>query len=108
MDYCIVRKVPYRLPGTKRLMWSIILAQREGLSLLFVKSPDAKGSHTLAVATENVAERGVFENVNAGQFPISSADLAAVTRNFSALNEHLGAEDFHDAFFRPEEWWQDD
>ena len=29
MECCIVRKVPYRLPGTKRLVWAVILAERE-------------------------------------------------------------------------------
>ena len=55
------------MPGTSRLVWVVILAQREGLSLLFVRRPDEKYSHTLAIRMENVPER-VFETLDASQF----------------------------------------
>jgi hypothetical protein len=103
MECCILRKVPYRLPGTSRLVWAVILAEREGLSLLFVQRPDDKRSHTIAIATENVAER-VFEDVNASRFHLEQDDLVEVGNKLRALGEGFSAEEFN-RFFKSEDLW---
>lgn len=57
MKLCILRKVAYRLSASNRLACAIVLAERQGLSLLFVRWLDEKRSHTMAIALENVKER---------------------------------------------------
>ena len=100
MTCCVIRKVPYRLPGTTRLVWGLILAEREGLSLLFVQTPDDKRSHSIVIATENVAER-VFESVNVSSFPLEQEDLVGIGCKLNALGERL-VEDKLEEFFRSE------
>jgi hypothetical protein len=58
------------------------------LSLLFVKRPDEKWNHEIAIATENVAER-VFEAVNVSRFPVEHQDLAAIGAKLSTLGDGL-------------------
>jgi hypothetical protein len=103
MEICILRKVPFRIPGTKRLVWAIILAERGGLSLLFVQKPDDKRSHILTIATENVTER-VFEEVNASRFQIEHSDLADIGKKLLALGDGMSDDDFR-RFFRLEDDW---
>ena len=103
MECCIVRKVPNRLPGTKRLVWAVILAEREGLALLFVQKPSKQHTHAIAIGTENVAER-VFEEVNASRFPIEHNDLAEIGTKLQGLANGLTNEEFK-RFFKPEELW---
>lgn len=107
MNICVLRKVPYKIPNTKRLVWAVILCEREGLSLLFVRKPDDKRSHLLAVATENVAER-VFENVpNVSQFQIEHDDLTRIGGKLHAIGEGLSEDEFR-RFFKPDDdWWKD-
>ena len=93
MNICILREVTFRLPGTDRLVWAVVLAQSEGLSLLFVQKPDDKRSHTLTIATENVKEH-VFEEVNASRFTLEHSDLADVGRKLQALGEGFCENDF--------------
>ena len=98
MANCIIlRKVPYRLPGTDRLVWSVVLCERDGLSLLFVEKPDDKRSHTISIATENVRER-VFEEVNASRFQLEHTDLAGIGTKLQALGESLCDNDFRRYF----------
>ena len=102
MTNCIImRKVPYRLPGTTRLVWAVILAEREGLSLLFVQKPDEHRAHTLAIAAENVPER-VFEDVTAAsRFPLEEEDLVGIGSKLQALGEGLSEAEIQ-RFFRSE------
>ena len=92
MEICILRKVPYRLPGTSRLVWAVVLCEHEGQSLLFVQRPDSKRSNALVIATENVAER-IFETVNTSSFYFSHQDIADVGNKLRALGEGLSAEE---------------
>lgn len=104
MDCCFVRKVPYKIAGKKpRLVWAMILAEREGLSLLFVQKPDDKRSHMLTIAAENVKER-VFEDVNASKFNLEHDDLAGIGNKLQALGQKLTEDEFLN-FFRPDEQW---
>src|SRR5947207_855724 len=99
MKPLIMRKVPYRIPGTTRLVWAIILAEREGLSLLFVKSPDESSSHQLTVGTET-AER-LFESVSVSSFPVEYEDLAGIGVKLNTLGGSLTENEFTD-FFKSE------
>jgi hypothetical protein len=76
------------------------------MSLLFVRRPDEKRSHTLAIAIENVTER-VFEPVNASHFQIGHEELAGIGNKLQALAEGLSAAEFR-KMFRPDDSWQDD
>lgn len=97
MKPVIMRKVPYRIPKSNRLVWAIILGQAEGLSLLFVQRPDQKSSHTIVIATENVSER-VFENVNTSRFPLEHEDLVQIGCRLNALGDGLGEDEFSKLF----------
>jgi hypothetical protein len=103
MKACIVRKVPYRIPQTNRLLWALILAERQGLSLLFVRKPDDNHSHSLVIATENVSDK-VYENVNASTFPMEYRDLVDIGAKLDALGGGIAEEEF-EAFFKPEDLW---
>ena len=108
MDCVILRKVPYRLPGTSRLVWAVIVAENQGLSLLFVTKPNGNGSHEIVVGTENVREQ-VFEVAkNASQFPICYEELGEVGNKLRALAENLSHESFRKRFFSEDDsWWKD-
>ena len=76
MKCCVfVRKVPFRLSRSKnRIVWAMVLSEREGLALLYVPKPDDQRSHMLAIATENVQER-IFEDFGANHFEMETEDL---------------------------------
>ena len=97
MKCCLIRKVPYRLPGTSRLVWSLILAEREGLSLLFVRKPSDNYSHSIVIAQENVESR-VFEISNASVFPSETRDMIEIGSIFETLGHGLQKSEF-DGFF---------
>lgn len=103
MKPCIMRKVPYRLPGTNRLLWAIVLCQNEGLSLLFVKSPDDQRSHQITIACESVPER-VFESVNVSSFPVEQGDLECIGVKLEALGDNLKTDEIEE-FFKSEGLW---
>ena len=100
MKACIIRKVVYRNSAHKRPAWGFILAEREGLALLFVPSPDDKRSHSIVIATENVADR-VFEDVCLSRFPLEDEDLSSVGAKLNALGDDL-SEDEVDQFLKSE------
>lgn len=103
MKMCIVRKVSYRLPKSNRLVWALVLAERQGLTLLFVRKPDAKRSHEIVIATENVAEK-VYEAVNTPAFPLEQSDLAGIGEKLSVLGDET-AEDEFDRWLKSEGLW---
>jgi hypothetical protein len=95
MSMCVMRTVPYRQGS--RLLWGFVLVQREGLSLLWVRSPHAKRSGSLVIATEN--EERIFEDVaNVSRFPVEEEDLAAIGERCTALGENMSAEAFRRLF----------
>lgn len=97
MKCCVMRKVVYRMPKTNRLVWGVVLHEREGLSFVFINKPDDNYSHTLAICVENVAEH-VFEDVNASQLPLEKEDLAAIGSKLQALGDGLSEAEFKKFF----------
>jgi hypothetical protein len=108
MRCVVLRKVPYKLPGTKRIVWGVIVGESRSLSLLFVRKPDEKHEHMLAITMENVPER-VFENVDASQFFVGHEELAKIGTNLQAVAEGLSSEEFVRRFFGPDDdsWWKE-
>ncbi len=106
MKAYLIRRVPYLLRGTTRIVWGIVLCEREGLSLLWVQSPDNNMPHLIVIATEHV-ESKLFVDVNVNNFPLEKADLRSIGSKMKALHRMFVEEDFKD-FFRPEPLWPDD
>lgn len=93
----VLRKVAYRLPGTSRPVWAFVLAQSQGLTLLFVQKPDDNYSHALAIACEDSG--GVFVDVGgANRFPLASDDVEDIGGRLEALATGLAKEDFRRLF----------
>ncbi len=93
MKCCLVRKVSFRLPGTNRLVWALILSEREGLALLFVRKPDDNYSHSIVIGRENVAER-IYEESNASVFSMETRDMIDIGSIFETLGHGLEKAEF--------------
>jgi hypothetical protein len=91
----VLRKVPYRMGGKSR--WAFVLAESQGLTLLFVQKPDDNYSHALTIACENPAT-GVFEDVRGNRFPVETADLDEIGGRLEALGDGLTKVDFRRLF----------
>jgi hypothetical protein len=84
-----------------------VLAQAEGLTLIFIKQLKKTMPHALVVATET-ENLGVFEAANVVHFPIESQDLAALGGKLQALAHHVSTEEFQKQFLPSgDEWWKD-
>lgn len=105
MKPCIIRRVPYLLRGTSRILWAIVLCETEGLALLWVQTPDNVIPSTLVIATEHVAEK-VFVDVNVNTFAFPKELLADVGGKMKALGQMFIEQNFKN-FFRPEPLWPD-
>lgn len=79
------------------MVWALILAEREGLSLLFVRKPDDDYSHSIVIATENVAER-IFEISNASVFLFETRDMIEIGSIFESLGHGLEKSEFTKLF----------
>jgi hypothetical protein len=97
MKSVVLRKVPYRMAGKSRLLWAFVLAQSQGLALLFVQKPDDNYSHALAIACEN-SGAGVFEDVDGNRFPVETEDLDDIGGRLEALGDGLTKVDFRKLF----------
>ncbi len=75
--YCVIRKVPYRIPGTKRIAWANVVSESNGLTLLLVPKLHKDGEHSIVVAQENLTDR-VFDCVAAPTFEIGSFEVKCV------------------------------
>jgi hypothetical protein len=95
MKCCIVRKVPFRkvLAGKSRLVWGLILAEREGLTLIFLRKQSESQSHQVVIATENVTEK-YYEAVNVSAFPLEHSDLSEVGLKLNSLGCDMAEDEF--------------
>ncbi|HOX55614.1 MAG TPA: hypothetical protein P5205_05565 [Candidatus Paceibacterota bacterium] len=102
----IIRRVPYLLRGTSRIVWGIVLCETEGLALLWVQTPDNVIPSIVVIATESVTDK-VFVDVNVNTFAFPKELLMDVGGKMKALGQMFVEEDFKD-FFKPDTLWPDD
>ena len=94
MKYCIIRKVPFKLPGSKnRILWANVIAESQGVALLIVPKPTTNQPHSLFIAAENIADH-VFEAVTEHQFNLESADVMEAGDKLRLLGKQFANEDF--------------
>jgi hypothetical protein len=105
--FVVLRKVRYKLPGTKRIVWAVIVGESGGLNLCYVRRPDQQNESRLTITMENVPEQ-VFENVEASQFFVEHEELARIGTNLQALADGLSSEEFERRFFGTDDdsWWK--
>jgi hypothetical protein len=100
MKYTLIRKVPFKLPGSKnRVLWANVIAESQGLALVIVPKPDTNQSHSLFIATENV-DGHVFEAVTEHQFNLESADVQSAGEKLRLLGKQFTDEDMMNHFRR--------
>ena len=97
MKCIFVRRVPFRVAGTSRLVWSVILAEREGLALLFVKKLEDSHSNSIVIATQNVAEK-IYEQANTSFFSVEDADLLEAGNILQSVGATLARNEFFKLF----------
>lgn len=103
MSCCIVRKVPFQIGN--RIVWGLVLCEREGVALMLVQRTKNGESHSLVVGSEGA--NGIFESVNVSRFPLEHGDLAELGRKLHAIGDELD----EDAFYRflkssDDDWWK--
>lgn len=103
MSCCIIRKVPFKT--VNRIVWGLILSEREGVALMVLERMENKKSHSLVVGIEGV--NGIFESCDMNRFPFEHGDLEAVGKKLQALGDELDEEGFH-RFMRSSDgdWWK--
>ena len=76
MSNCVIlQKIIYRLPGTKRPVFGLLLAQNEdGISLCFIKRPNGAHSHVICVAVDS--GKGYYEEAKSSNFGLDNAAVA--------------------------------
>lgn len=103
MKYCIIRKVPFKMPGFKsRIVWAHVIAECEGLALVLVPQPEISQPHSIFIAEENLAER-VFESVGPHRFDLETQDVKAAGDKLRMLGKSFSDADFL-RLFRPDEF----
>ena len=94
MKYCIIRRVPFKLPGHKsRIVWGHILCEVEGLALVLVPKPETDQPHSIFIAAENIADH-VFESVGPYRFNLETDDLREVGEKFRMLGKSFWLKEF--------------
>ena len=104
-NIAIVRKVPFKL-AHNRLVWGMVLAESQGLALIFIKKTDEHGSHSLILAQEHVDGK-FYEDAKANRFYLEHDDLAGLGDKLGALGVGLSREEF-DKFFQPKDDWMEE
>lgn len=87
MSCCVIlEKIVYRLPGTKRPVYGVVLGENEdGSSLLFVKRPNGAQSHLLAIGVQT--GNGYYEDARTSQFPLDKSGIAGIGLRLRAIAE---------------------
>ena len=103
MSCCIIRKVPFKTAN--RIVWALVLSEREGVALLVLQRMENTKAHSLAVGTDNC--NGIFECVDMSRFPFEHGDLESVGKKLQALGDELDEEGFF-RFLRSnnDDWWK--
>lgn len=83
----LLEKVRFKCSGKNgRLIWAVVVGQKEGLSLLYVRKPDENWSDTLVVAIQN-PEQHYWEEANRFVFPVEHSDMSDIGGKLAALGE---------------------
>jgi len=102
MKCFLLEKVRFKLPGKKpRLIWGVLVSQREGLGLIYIKKPDQNWQDTLTVAIANPQEN-CWEAANRFVFPLEQGDLEAIGGKLTALGDSE-SDDMLRELFKPED-----
>lgn len=99
MKYCIIRRVPFKLPGSAKIVWAYVLAENEGLALIHVPKSNDNGPHSIFIAQENAAER-VFQAVNPIRFDLETEQMKEAGDRLRMLGKSFGSP----AAQRPAPW----
>ena len=98
MKYCIIRKVPYRIPGKKsRIVWANVIAENNELALLLVPKTHVEGSHSIALAQQTSLE-GVFESVSPSTFEVGTSEVRNLGQTLKLLGSQLIRDEMVRAF----------
>ncbi|MHC1769075.1 MAG: hypothetical protein AB9869_33135 [Verrucomicrobiia bacterium] len=84
MKCLLLERVRFKLDG-ERLVWGIVLCQRQGLSLLYIPRPDPDRDNTLTVAVQT--QENIFEAADTFSFPLEQGDLMEIGAKLQALGE---------------------
>ena len=93
MKYGIIRRVPFKWPGSARIVWAHVLAENEGLALLLVPKAGEDQPHSIFIGQENVAER-VFQAVNPFRFDLDTEQMKDAGDRLRVLGKSFGRDDF--------------
>jgi hypothetical protein len=99
VKYCFIQKVPFRVPGSERILWANVLAQSQGLTLLIVPKSHTKEPHSIYFATENVEEH-VFVAVTEHRFDIETLDVIEVAKKLKVLGQSFFDAECRKIFWR--------
>lgn len=102
MKYCFIQKVPFRIPGSKRILWANVLAQSQGLTLLIVPKSHTKEPHSIYIAVENVEQR-VFEAVTEHRFDIETLDVIEAAKKLKVLGQSFFDAECRKVFWRDQD-----
>jgi hypothetical protein len=103
MKYCIIRRVPFKLPGHKsRIVWAHVLAENEGLALVLVPQPETSRPHSIFIAEENVAMR-LFVSVSPHCFNLETIDVQQAGDKLRMLGKSFSDAEFL-RLFRPDDF----
>jgi hypothetical protein len=84
MNCVILQKVIYRLPGTKRPVYGVLVGQNEdGISLLFIKKPNGAENNAVVFAVQH--PKGFYEDAKTSQFAMDKESAAAIGRKLQAI-----------------------
>jgi hypothetical protein len=99
VKYCIIRKVPFKWPGTTRIVWAHVLAGNEGFFLVLVPKTKSNLPHSIFIAHENIADR-VFESIGPFRFDLETEDVTEAGDKLRMLGKSLSHEDYLRLFGR--------
>lgn len=87
--FCVVRRVPFRMAQTDRVVWANVIAENvNGLTLLLVPSLQTEDSHSIVFAEENVSER-LFQVSHCSALDVGSGKLVEIGRILKFLGSKL-------------------
>ena len=102
---CIIRKVPFKT--SNRIVWGLILSEREGVALMILQRTENTRAHALVVGIEGT--NGIFTETTMNRFPFEHGDMAMVGETLCSLGSKFDEDNFF-KFLKSGsgDWWRDD